>query len=128
MINGLDHIAVAVQDLDASIELWCSTFQVPLEHREIRQDQQVEVAVIRLGSLRLELVAPTSPDSKVAKFISERGEGLHHMALTAPSAQAELDRMHKSGVQLIDRNARKGAQGNNIGFIHPRALGGVLVE
>jgi methylmalonyl-CoA/ethylmalonyl-CoA epimerase len=128
MIRGLDHIAIAVQDLDAAIKLWCDAFQVPVAHREIVKDQQVEVALITLGSLRIELLSPISLDSPVAKFIAKRGEGLHHFAVEADSTQVILERMNKFGIPLIDVNARIGAEGHNIGFIHPRALGGVLVE
>jgi methylmalonyl-CoA/ethylmalonyl-CoA epimerase len=128
MIRGLDHIAIAVQDLNTAIELWCGAFQVPVSHREIVKDQQVEIALIKLGSLRIELVSPISPDSPIAKFIAKRGEGLHHFAVEADSTKLELERLNKAGISLIDAVARSGAEGTNIGFLHPRALGGVLVE
>jgi methylmalonyl-CoA/ethylmalonyl-CoA epimerase len=128
MIRRLDHIAIAVQDLDAAIKLWCDAFQVPVSHREIVKDQQVEIALIKLGSLRIELVSPTSPDSPIAKFIAKKGEGLHHFAIEADSTTLELERLNKAGIPLIDTVARFGAEGSNIGFLHPRALGGVLVE
>ncbi|MBU0690707.1 methylmalonyl-CoA epimerase [bacterium] len=128
MIKGLDHIAVAVSDLDAAVKLWTETFQVAVSHREIIQDQLVEVAMIKLGSLHVELISPISSDSPVAKFIEKRGEALHHFAVASESTQDELDRMKQSGIPLIDEMARAGAKGSRIGFIHPQALGGVLVE
>jgi methylmalonyl-CoA/ethylmalonyl-CoA epimerase len=128
MIHGLDHIAIAVLDLDAAIKLWCNAFQVSVSHREIVAEQQVEVAIIELGSLRIELVAALSPDSPIAKFIAKRGEGIHHFAVKAASTQTELERMSQAKIPLIDSVARIGAKGSNIGFMHPRALGGVLVE
>jgi methylmalonyl-CoA epimerase len=128
MIKGLDHIAVAVLDLDAAIKLWCDAFQVPVTHREVVQDQLVEIALIKLGSLRIELVSPISDQSPVAKFIAMRGEGIHHFALETDSTQSELDRMNDSNIPLIDKTSRKGAEGSRIGFIHPKPLGGVLVE
>ena len=128
MIKGLDHIAVAVRDLDLAIKLWSDAFQVPVVHREIVQEQFVEVAMIKLGSLRVELVSPISEKSPVAKFIEKRGEGIHHFAVESDATQAELDRFNESSIPLIDKIARKGAEGSRIGFIHPKALGGVLVE
>lgn len=128
MIKGLDHIAIAVRDLDAAVRLWTDTFQVPLTHREIVHEQLVEVALIKLGHLRIELVSPISSDSPVAKFIEKRGEGIHHFAVESGSTQETLDRMQQQGIPLIDKTARGGAEGSHIGFIHPKALGGVLVE
>ncbi len=128
MIKGLDHIAVAVRNLDTAIKLWSETFCVPVVHREIVQEQLVEVALLKLGSLRIELVSPISEKSPVAKFIEKRGEGIHHFAIESNSTQTELDQMNDAGIPLIDKNARQGAEDSKIGFIHPKALGGVLVE
>ncbi len=128
MISGLDHISIAVNDLDAAAKLWQTVAQAELVHRELVPEQRVEVVMLRIGSLKIELISPTSPDSPVAKYLSARGEGLHHIALLCDSAQAELDRAKQSGVTLIDEQARSGAEHSHVGFVHPRALGGVLLE
>ena len=128
MIKGLDHIAIAVRNLDEAVKLWTETFQVPVSHREVVNDQLVEIAMIKLGSLKIELVCPISKDSPVAKYIEKRGEGIHHFAIESESTQIELDRMSRAGIALIDKSSRTGAEGSQIGFIHPKALGGILVE
>jgi methylmalonyl-CoA/ethylmalonyl-CoA epimerase len=128
MIQGLDHIAVAVSDLNEAAARWCDAFNTTVAHREIVAEQKVEIAMILVGTLRIELVCPTSPDSPIAKYIKKYGEGIHHFALTSDSTQGELDRLKDRGVDLIDETARKGAVDSRIGFIHPRSLGSVLVE
>ncbi len=128
MINGLDHISIAVSDLDAATRLWQTVAQAELVHRELVPEQRVEVVMLRMGSLKIELISPTSPDSPVARFLSTRGEGLHHIALLCDSTQAELDRVSELGVKLIDVHARIGAEKSHVGFVHPRSLGGVLLE
>ena len=102
--------------------------QAELVHRELVPEQRVEVVMLRMGSLKIELISPTSPDSPVARFLSTRGEGLHHIALLCDSTQAELDRVSELGVKLIDVHARIGAEKSHVGFVHPRSLGGVLLE
>jgi methylmalonyl-CoA/ethylmalonyl-CoA epimerase len=128
MIKGIHHIGIAVSDLEQAIPLWVKAFGGTLEHREVVADQKVEVAVVMVGSLRIELIAAVSAESPVARFIASRGAGIHHIALESLSTQEELDRMRDAGVQLIDRTARSGGENTRIGFVHPRALGGVLVE
>jgi len=128
MITGLDHIAIAVPNLDQAIQLWQSALGAMLNHREIVASQKVEIAMITFGELRIELVAPTSEDSPIAKYLASRGPGIHHIALSTPSTPRELARLESAGVKLIDRKARVGAGGTHVGFLHPRSLGGVLVE
>jgi len=128
MITGLDHIAIAVPDLDAAIARWESVTGGKIVHRETVRSQKVEVAMIRIGDLRIELVMPTSPDSPVAKYIDRRGPGIHHIALAASSTCDELARLQETEVPLIDTTARPGAHGSRVGFVHPRALEGVLIE
>ena len=128
MIDGLDHVGIAVKDIDAAIVLWERVAKAVVEHREVVAEQKVEIATLRIGSLKVELLKPASPDSSVAKFLSARGEGIHHIALKCDSTQEELERAERSGVQLIDRQTRAGMEGTSVGFVHPRALAGVLVE
>ncbi|MFZ5433943.1 MAG: methylmalonyl-CoA epimerase [Calditrichota bacterium] len=128
MINGLHHIGIAVTDLDAAVSQWQTVTGGKMVHREIVAEQRVEVAVIEIGSLHVELLKPTSDDSPIAKFIAARGTGIHHMALRSDSTQQELDRLKSSDVRLIDETARIGAENTRVGFIHPKATGGVLLE
>jgi methylmalonyl-CoA epimerase len=128
MIQGLDHIGIAVSDLETAIELWTQVVSGKMVHRERIESQKVEVAVIEVGALQIELLCPTSEDSPVAKFIAARGTGIHHLALLADSAQTELDRLAENDIKLIDRTTRHGAHNSNVGFLHPRAMNGVLLE
>lgn len=128
MIHGLQHIGIAVENLDDAIALWQTATDARLVHREIVATQRVEVAVMEIGSLHVELLQPTSADSPIAKFITARGTGIHHLALCSDSAQQELDRMKSRGVRLIDETVRDGAEGTRVGFVHPKSMGGVLLE
>ena len=128
MITGLAHIGIAVTDLEEAIALWIKVMGGRLIHREVVADQKVEVAVILVGTLRVELLAATSEDSPIARFVAARGAGIHHLALQSTSAQPELDRLKSAGVRLIDESPRTGAENTCAGFLHPKALGGVLVE
>jgi methylmalonyl-CoA/ethylmalonyl-CoA epimerase len=128
MLNGLEHVGIAVENLDQSIEVWLQLTGGRLTHREMVADQRVEVAIIEVGSLRIELLCATDNDSPIARFLKTRGPGIHHIALRSSAAQEDLDRLRAAGVRLIDETARSGAEGTRVGFIHPRATGGVLVE
>jgi methylmalonyl-CoA/ethylmalonyl-CoA epimerase len=128
MLQGLDHIGIAVDDLEQATKDWLAVTGGQFVHREVVAEQKVEISVIQVGSLRIELIRPTDSASPIAKFIAARGTGLHHLALLAQNAQAELNRLNASEFMLIDEIARTGAEQTQIGFLHPRALGGVLVE
>jgi methylmalonyl-CoA/ethylmalonyl-CoA epimerase len=128
MLSGLEHIGIAVERLDSSIELWLQLTGGRLLHRELVADQRVEVAVIEVGSLRIELLCATDDDSPIARFLKTRGPGIHHIALRSNAAQEDLDRLQAAGIRLTDETIRIGAEGTRVGFIHPRATGGVLVE
>jgi methylmalonyl-CoA/ethylmalonyl-CoA epimerase len=128
MITGLAHVAVAVTNLEAAITLWIRLTGGKVVHREMVTDRKVEIAIIEIGNLRVELLAPTSADSPIAKFLVARGPGLHHVALQSTSAPAELERLKESGMHVIDETPRTGAENTRVAFLHPKALGGVLVE
>ena len=128
MITGLEHIAFAVEKLDDAIPLWLLITGGAMSHREIVAEQQVEVAVITIGDLHIELLCPLSPDSPTAKFLRNRGAGIHHVALRAESAGDEMARLKAAGLQFIDERVRDGANQTHICFLHPRSAGGVLVE
>lgn len=128
MIQGLDHIAIAVPDLDKAIEEWTQKTDAILTHREHVRDQDANVAFLLLGSLRLELIAPDKPESAVGRFLHKRGPGLHHIALKSENGQRLLDDLIARGARLIDKKLRNGAEGTKVGFVHPASFGGVLIE
>jgi methylmalonyl-CoA/ethylmalonyl-CoA epimerase len=128
VIKGLDHVGIAVNNLESATELWQRVAGAVVDHRETVREQRVEVVMLRVGLLRVELIQPTSDDSPVAKFLATRGEGIHHIALGCDSAQLELDRTMTDGVRLIDKVVRMGAEHSQVGFVHPRSLAGVLLE
>ena len=128
MINGLDHIGIAVRDLDAAVKQWQQVTGARIVHREIVSDQRVVVAMIMIGTLKIELIQPTADDSPVARFLVRHSEGIHHIALECSSTQEELDRARQAGVRLVDEFSRAGVEGSQVGFVHPQSLAGVLVE
>lgn len=128
MAPGIHHIGIAVEDLDEAIACYVTLFGATLEHRETVVEQGVEAASLTLGGSRLELLAPTGPDTPVAKFLVKRGPGLHHVAFAVADVAAELERLRADGVPLIDETPRQGMFGLQVGFVHPEATGGVLAE
>ena len=128
LTTGLDHIGVAVAKLDESVPLYRDLLGLPLLYHDEVETDRVKVAVFDLGKGHLELLEPTSEDSPIAKFIDKRGPGLHHVALRATDCAAALDALKQVGVRLIDEQPRTGAGGAQIGFVHPKATGGILLE
>lgn len=115
-------------DLDEAVETWERTFGASLEHREAIPEQGVEVASLRLGSGRLELLASLGPETPVGKFLSRRGPGMHHVAFEVDDLATELERLLASGTPVVDSVPRRGAFGLEVAFLHPDAAGGVLAE
>lgn len=128
MIRQLSHIGIAVRDLEASIALFEKIFQPSAIHREEVSEQKVEVASFIVGNVRLELVAPTAPDSPIARFLEQRGQGIHHLAFETDDIVAELGRIAGEGIQLINRTPGAGAHDMLIAFLHPKSTAGVLIE
>jgi methylmalonyl-CoA/ethylmalonyl-CoA epimerase len=128
VLDRIDHVGVAVSDLDAGIALYESTFAMPLAHRETVESQGVDAALLDVGEGHVELVAPLGPDTPVGKFIERRGEGLHHVAYAVDDIDAALGRLKESGVELIDAEPRAGIRGSRVAFLHPKATGSVLTE
>ncbi len=128
MAKKVDHVAVAVRSIEESLRFYRDL--LGLEHigDEEVAEQKVRVAVLRAGETRVELLEPTAPDSPVARFIDKKGEGLHHIAFRVDGIEGELERLAAHGTRLIDAHPRVGAEGARIGFIHPAASGGVLIE
>jgi len=126
--TGLDHLGVAVRELDATLPLYSDLLGLELLYTETVESDGVRVAVLEFGGGHLELLEPTGPDSPVARFIEKRGPGLHHIALRVQDCRTALNAVAEAGFTLIDREPRIGAGGKLIGFIHPKATGGVLLE
>jgi methylmalonyl-CoA/ethylmalonyl-CoA epimerase len=124
----LDHVAVAVESIDDMLTALESVTGARGSPRERVASQGVEVCFLGSGPGRIELVEPTGPDTPVARFLSKRGPGLHHIAYRVPDLEALLRQLADAGFDLIDREPRAGAQGHRVAFIHPRSTGGVLIE
>jgi len=128
MTPQIDHIAVASSSLEKGIAFYARI--LGLEHHETEEvpEQKVRAAMLLAGSVRVELLEPTSDDSPIAKFIAKRGEGLHHIAFQVENLEEALARLKESGARLIDERPRAGVGGSRIAFVHPAAASGVLVE
>jgi methylmalonyl-CoA epimerase len=124
----IDHIAIVVADLDASVALYTQTLGFSEVYREIVADQGVEAVGLRSGDAIVELLRPLDPASPIARFRGDAPSKLHHTAFRVADIAAELARLRARGVQVIDAEPRRGAHGNLIAFLHPRSTGGVLVE
>jgi methylmalonyl-CoA epimerase len=128
VFGRLDHIGVAVEDLDAAIALYEGSFGMELGLRETVAEQGVEAALLNVGDGHVELMAATGPDTPVGKFIAKRGAGLHHVAYAVEDIDSVLERLAESGVELIDAKARGGIGGSRVAFLQPRSTGRVLTE
>jgi methylmalonyl-CoA/ethylmalonyl-CoA epimerase len=124
----MDHIGVAVEDLDAAIELYKQRFEMDEQHREVVESQGVEAVLLEIGEGHVELLKPLSPDTAVGKFLASRGPGLHHVAYQTSDIDAALEQVRAAGLQLIDETPRIGIRGSRVAFLHPKATGGVLTE
>ena len=128
MFSRIDHIGVAVEDLDAAIELYGSSFEMELAHRETVESQGVEAVLLDVGDGHVELLRPLGAETAVGKFIDHRGPGLHHVAYAVDDIDATLSSLREAGLELIDREARTGIRDSRVAFLHPRSTGGVLTE
>ena len=126
-ILGLAHVGIAVRSLDPAVAAW-TRLGFTLESTEILESMHLRIAFLRGGSSMLELLEPTSPESAVARFLERRGEGIHHLSFLVPDIDAALRHASEAGLDLVDRSPRSGSHGTRIAFLHPRSLGGVLVE
>jgi methylmalonyl-CoA epimerase len=128
MFARIDHIGVAVTDLDAALELYEREYEMELVHREVVEEQGVEAVLLDVGENHVELLRPLSDDTPVGKFLAKRGPGLHHVAYQVTDIEAELQRLQDAGVQLIDASPRVGIRNSRVAFLHPKSSGGVLTE
>lgn len=128
MFGRIDHIGVAVEDIDAAIALYRDSFEMELAHRETVESQGVEAVLLDVGEGHVELLAPLGPDTPVGKFMAKNGAGLHHVAYAVDDIDATLEQIAAAGVQLIDSEPRTGIRDSRVAFLHPRSTGGVLTE
>jgi methylmalonyl-CoA/ethylmalonyl-CoA epimerase len=128
MIQGIDHVAIAVADIEAAIQLFSAVFGTTVKHREDVEGFKVKIATLHTGGTDIELIQAASAESPVAKFVAERGAGIHHIAFGVPDIDMALSMLREQGVQLIDQTPRPGKAGSRVAFIHPKATGRVLCE
>lgn len=128
MFGAIDHIGVAVEDIDAAIKLYSEQFEMAIQYRETVEEQGVEAVLLEVGDGHVELLRPLGPDTPVGKFIENRGVGMHHVAYRVEDVAAELARFKALGLELIDETPRIGIRNSTVAFLHPKSTGGVLVE
>jgi methylmalonyl-CoA epimerase len=128
MFAQIDHIGVAVDDLDAAIALHERAYGLALAHREVVEEQGVEAVLLDVGVSHVELLRPLTPDSAVGRFLASRGPGLHHVAYRVADIERALDTLREQGLRLIDETPRVGIRGSRVAFVHPQSAGGVLTE
>ena len=128
MFGRIDHIGVAVADLESAIELHTQAYGMPLVHRETIAEQGVEAVLLDVGESHVELLSPLSEDTPVGKFLAARGPGLHHVAYGVADIAAALEQAREAGMRLIDETPRTGIRGTQVAFLHPRTAAGVLTE
>lgn len=125
---NLDHVALAVHDLDTAIDDYRRLFGAEPLYREVVAEQGVEEAMIAVGGSFVQLLQPLSEDTPVGRFLAKRGEGLHHIALAVADIEGALEHLEQEGARLVDEEPRIGGRGARIAFVHPRAFAGTLVE
>jgi methylmalonyl-CoA epimerase len=128
MFGRIDHIGVAVEDLDAAIALYETTYGMEVVHREIVTEQGVEAVLLDVGENHVELLRPLGPDTPVGKFLAKKGPGLHHVAYQVTDIDRTLADLGEAGMRMIDEIPRTGIRSSRVAFMHPAATGGVLTE
>jgi len=128
LFGRIDHIGVAVEDIDAALALYGTHFGMELAHREAVESQGVEAVLLDVGEGHVELLAPLGPDTPVGKYLAKNGPGLHHVAYAVDEIDAALVKIAAAGIQLIDSEPRVGIRDSRVAFLHPRSTGGVLTE
>jgi len=128
VFTRIDHIGVAVENLDEAIKLYERSFDMELAHRETVESQGVEAVLLDVGDGHVELLAPLGPDTPVGKFIAKKGPGIHHVAYAVEDIDAALEQVKAAGLRLIDEEPRTGIRRSRVAFLHPSATGSVLTE
>jgi methylmalonyl-CoA/ethylmalonyl-CoA epimerase len=128
MLGAIDHVGIAVDDIEAAISLYHDSLGMPVVHREKVAEQGVDAALLDVGDSHVELLEPLAPETAVGRFMARRGPGLHHVAYRVEDIEQTLTELKTSGMKLIDERARVGIRGSRVAFIHPGSTGGVLTE
>jgi methylmalonyl-CoA/ethylmalonyl-CoA epimerase len=128
VFTRIDHIGVAVEQIEPTLELYRDSFQMTIAHREVVEEQGVEAVLLDVGENHVELLAPLGAETPVGRFLAKNGPGLHHVAYQVPDIDATLGRLKQAGLALIDEQPRIGIRGSRVAFMHPRATAGVLTE
>ena len=128
VFTRVDHIGVAVEDIDDALALYERDYEMTLVHREVVESQGVEAVLLDVGENHVELLAPLGPDTPVGKFLAKRGPGMHHVAYQVQDIEATLESLRASGIRLIDETPRTGIRDSRVAFLHPKSSGGVLTE
>ncbi len=127
-ISHIEHIGIAVKNLDEAIKYYEEVLNLKCYAIEEVEDQKVKTAFFKVGDTKIELLEPTSPESPIAKFIEKKGEGIHHIAFAVKDISNSIKEVESKGINLIDKQPRKGAEGLSIAFLHPKSTLGVLTE
>ncbi len=127
-LTEIDHVAIAVNDLEAAIAYYRDTYGVDVEHREVVESDGVEEALLRVADSYVQLLTPTRDDSPVAKYLARKGEGLHHIGYRVDSCAEALERVKAQGHRVIDDAPRPGSRGTTVAFVHPKTAFGTLIE
>ncbi len=127
-ISHIEHIGIAVNSLEEAIPYYEKTLGLKCYAVEEVADQKVKTAFFMVGQTKIELLESTSPDGPIGKFLEKKGQGVHHLAFAVKDVNKSLSELDEKGVRLIDKTSRKGAEGLNIGFLHPKSTMGVLTE
>jgi methylmalonyl-CoA epimerase len=128
MLSAIDHVGLAVEDLDAALALYQERLGMPTVHRETVEEQGVEAALLDVGDSHVELLSPLGPDTAVGRFLARRGPGIHHVAYRVEDIEQVLRDLAAAGMRLIDERPRTGIRNSRVAFVHPSATGGVLTE
>ena len=126
-VNHIDHVAIAVRDIDAALEFFQRIFDAPPSEVSVMPEHGVKASLIQIGQTRIEILEALDPDNPVGRFVQNKGEGLHHLALNVSGLQDKLNFLTAQGLQLIDKEPREGLSGS-VAFVHPRSVFGVLTE
>jgi methylmalonyl-CoA/ethylmalonyl-CoA epimerase len=128
LFGRIDHVGVAVDDLDEAVTVYSERLQMPVEHRETVEDQGVEAVLLGVGESHVELLRPLGADTAVGRFLDRNGPGLHHVAYATDDIRSALDAARAAGLRLIDEAPRQGIRNSRVAFVHPKSTGGVLTE
>jgi methylmalonyl-CoA epimerase len=128
MLGRIDHVGVAVEDLDDAVRLYSERLGMPVQHRETVEEQGVEAVLLGVGESHVELLRPLGDDTAVGRFLERNGPGLHHVAYGTDDIESALDALRAAGLRLIDEHPRTGIRNSRVAFVHPRSTGGVLTE